>query len=113
MGDPWYTQRTFYCIQCGFKEDRTLKSFDVKDPCPKCDYTLQIMALPRLTLMRTSVQNPEWNPGLGQVVNSRQHREEIVKQKGLIELGNETPDTLHKESVVKRQLEKEKEWNDL
>lgn len=50
----------------------------------------------RIHLIGTAVQNPEYNPGLGCVVNNKQHRAELCKQKGLEEIGTESPAKLHK-----------------
>lgn len=59
------------------------------------------------------MQSAEFNHGLGCVIHSKREREEIAKQKGLIEVGNESTDTLYRESVVKREIEKQKEWDNL
>jgi hypothetical protein len=42
------------------------------------------------------VENREYNPALGCVVNNSKHRAEIAKRRGLIEVGNEKPESLQK-----------------
>ena len=59
------------------------------------------------------VENAEYNPAFGQVVKNKNHRNELAKQRGLIEIGNEKPSTLHKHAEntklenAKRRWEKE------
>lgn len=36
-------------------------------------------------------------PSLGGVIKSKKHRKEVMKRKGLIEVGNERPATVHSE----------------
>lgn len=50
----------------------------------------------RVHFVGTSVQHPEYNPGLGCVVNNKQHRAEIARQKGLEEVGNTSVESIHK-----------------
>lgn len=51
----------------------------------------------------------EWNPGLGEHVHSEKHKKQIMKEKGLVEIGNEQVDKFI-ESPEKRQ---EREWKDV
>jgi hypothetical protein len=93
---------------------KSVKDFDVKHGCPQCEHKeTEIVISPKIHHIGAKVQNAEFNPGLGCVVKNKQEREEIAKRKGLIEVGNERPDTLYKESVVKREIEKQKEWDNL
>lgn len=55
--------------------------------------------------------NAEYNPGLGQVVKNRKHREQIAKQKGFIEVGNEDPVKLDREFERDRELEIDASWD--
>lgn len=106
----------YKCVECGHSFDvvKPVKDFDLKHSCPQCEHTeTQIVISSKIHHIGARVQNAEFNPGLGCVVKNKQEREEIAKQKGLIEVGNERPDTLYKESVVKREKEKEKEWANL
>lgn len=38
---------------------------------------------------------PEYYASLGQVVKNKHHRSELIKQKGLIEIGSENPNKMH------------------
>lgn len=46
---------------------------------------------PKIYLAGTKVEDAHYHHGLGQVVKSTQHAREIAKSKGLIEVGNESP----------------------
>jgi putative FmdB family regulatory protein len=104
----------YKCARCGENHDivKSIKLASQEEICPRCEITLdRVWVAPQI--IGAKVENAEYNVGLGCVTKSKRHREEIAKSRGLIEVGNETPDTLHKESVVKRQVEREKEWDKL
>ncbi len=93
---------------------KPVKDFDLKHECSECgceETTVVISS--KIHHIGAKVQSSEFNHGLGCVVHSKKEREEIAKQRGLIEVGNEKPNTLHQESVVKREIEKQKEWDAL
>jgi putative FmdB family regulatory protein len=106
----------YLCEKCslGFDVSKTVKELERQEPCPACgDTNTKRLFSPRIYFNGASVQSAEYNPGLGCVVKSKQHRAELAKQKGLIEVGSETTKTLHRESVVRREQEREKEWEKL
>ena len=102
----------YLCEKCD-KEHTIIKSmYDSArvEQCPDCQVQLlRVYTAPHI--VGASVQEAEYNPGLGMVVKNKRHREEVARQRGLIEVGNETPKTLHRESVIKREQEREKEWD--
>ena len=65
------------------------------EKCIKCDVvadkTVTLFAAP--TMVRE-----EYSPAFGTVVKSKRHREQLAKEKGMIEVGNESPETLKKEA---------------
>jgi putative FmdB family regulatory protein len=108
---PTYVYR---CTACAKKHEivKSIKIASQEEVCPDCSITMD-RVYTTFQIIGASVQNAEFNPGLGCVTKSSNDRKEIAKRKGLIEVGNETPDTLYKETVVKREKEREKEWNNL
>jgi putative FmdB family regulatory protein len=104
----------YKCPGCGLKLEfvRSIKNSDPVEPCPECGEELVYIFTPP-QVIGAAVQNAEYNPGLGCVTRNSQHRKEIAKHRGLIETGSETPDVLHRESVVKREKEREKEWDNV
>lgn len=106
----------YQCADCGHRFDvvKPVKDFDLKHSCSMCECEeTHVVISSKIYHIGAKVQDAEFNHGLGCVVKSKNEREEIAKQKGLIEVGNESPDTLFKESVVKREIEKQKEWDNL
>jgi len=106
----------YKCDECGHRFDvvKPIKDFDLKHTCSECDCEdTSIVISSKIHHIGAKVQNAEFNPGLGCVTKSKQDRQEIAKQRGLIEVGNEKPDTLHQESVIKREIQKQKEWDAL
>ena len=89
-----------------------MKDATREEICTECSITLN-KVYTTFQILGTRVENAEFNPGLGCVTKSARHRKEIAKQKGLVEIGTESTDTIHKETVVKREKEREKEWNNL
>jgi hypothetical protein len=63
--------------------------------------------------IRTAVQHAEYNPAFGRVVRHRQHREELAKRHGMVEVGNETPETLHKVHDQAREEKARKAWENV
>lgn len=54
----------------------------------------------------------EFNPGLGQWTKSRKHTAQIAKAKGLVEVGNEKPETIHKHFDTQRAAAREQSWKE-
>jgi putative FmdB family regulatory protein len=108
---PTYVYR---CISCGVTSEivKSIKLASQEEICDKCQVTLDKVYTP-FQILGARVENAEFNPGLGCVVKNSKHRKEIADRKGLVEVGNETPDTLYKETVVKKEKQREREWNDL
>ncbi len=105
----------YKCQDCGHRFDvvKPVKDFDLKHACSECDGETHVVISSKIHHIGAKVQNAEFNQGLGCVVHSKREREEIAKQKGLIEVGNESPDTLFKESVKKHEQDKQREWDNL
>lgn len=82
----------WFCQKCD-KEFETMQSiveYDGKTSCPTCknEVTERILSS-RVHFIGTKVEDREYNPGLGQVVKNKKHREEIAKRMGLVEVGND------------------------
>lgn len=104
----------YRCYQC-------IRAFDVVKPaaqmaneeyCPLCKAVGERQFVPsRLYLNGTAVQHAEYNPGLGCIVKDKAHRKEICKIKGVEEIGNEKPDSLHKHFDQKREDLRNERWD--
>ena len=81
---------------------KPVKDFDREERCLECGAVAErVLCAPR-AFINAAVEHAEWNPGLGQVVKNRAHRAEICKQKGLIEVGTETPDSMERHQQHER-----------
>lgn len=88
---------------------------DVNEFCPNCAAPAERKFVPsRVHFTGTKVQHAEYNPGLGAVVKDAQHRAELAKRKGLVEVGNDfkTGDAMQKQFDTERAVKREKAWED-
>lgn len=77
-----------------YDEIVSIKEYTGKDPCPKCGVVGSRIISSKIHFIGASVESPEYNPGLGCVVKNKKDREEICKQRGLVEIGNEKKSAL-------------------
>ena len=64
-------------------------------------------------LLYTAVEDAEYNPGLGCVVKNRKHREQICRDRGLIEVGNDDPNRHHARLEKERDQRSQRRWAEL
>lgn len=89
----------FFCQKCDkvFETIESIKEYDGDGECPVCkNVSTQRILSANIQFIGTKVESPEYNPAFGQVVKNKRHRQELAKEKGLIEIGNEKPETVHK-----------------
>lgn len=62
----------------------------------------------------TAVQEAEYNPGLGCIVKNNYHKDEIMKKKSLVEVGNDfgSGEKQQKHFDKKKEEELESKWKD-
>jgi len=66
---------------------------DVVEFCPKCDEEAIRIRFPKRTYLNgTKVTHAEYNPGLGCVVKNKRHKEDLCKERNLVEVGNDYGD---------------------
>lgn len=89
----------YNCPKCAHSFDVVKSHTESSTPetCQKCN-TLAIkeFAPRRVYFTGEKTIDAEYNPGLGCVVKSAQHRKEVAKALGVEEIGNECPDKVHK-----------------
>jgi hypothetical protein len=86
-----------YKCDCGFykEEIKPVSQHTSVISCTACPSTMyQVYSIAKPTVDKMEA---EYYPSLGTVVKSKRHRAELMKAKGLIEVGNEKPQTVHKE----------------
>lgn len=105
----------YSCQHCQavFDVVKPARDFERAENCPGCNELAKRDFAPmNLHLVHTKVQEKEYNPGLGCITNSRQHRAEICKQKGLEEVGTEPVEKLHEHHEKVRHEKWERGWAD-
>lgn len=106
----------YHCPGCSraFDVVKSYKDMEREEHCPECEVVSIRKFVPsRIHLMHTSVQNAEFNPGLGCVTNSREHVKEICKERGLEEVGSEPVANIHKHYDQRREEKIEKIYEDV
>ena len=110
---PIYEYRCQAC-EAPFDIACPISDIDNRVECPKCAV---INGKAQRQLTRTSfygaaVEDSSWDPGLGMVVKSNKHRRDEAKARGLIEIGNEKPEVVHKYFDQKREEIRNDRWTE-
>ena len=104
-----------YECDCGHEFETWLKISEletVEVTCEKCHTVLtgnhRKIGLGQ-TFLGEKVEDSVYDSALGCVVKGNKHRQAIAKSRGLVEIGNEKPETVHKhfESVRKEREAKQ------
>lgn len=105
----------YQCEHCSIQYDvfKSIKEYDGKDKCPSCNKQGYRILSSSIHFLNEKVENAEYNPGLGMVVKNKKHREEICKQKDLVEIGNENPDKIHNKLEKEREEKRLRSWDEL
>lgn len=104
------------CSECGHKFEvvKPVRDFDEPAPCPECDSVETLHQISAVSHSGAKVKDAYYDSGLGTVVKSDKDRKEHMKIKDFIEVGTEpSKEAFHKNTVVRRQIERDKEWGDL
>lgn len=104
--------------ECKFSEVRGIKSYsnDSSAICPSCDHKCgsddREFEGMRTQFIGTKVTSPEYNPGLGCVVKNKFHKEDLMKSKGVFEVGNDfgTGEKQQKHFETRKAEEIEANW---
>jgi len=108
----------FYPYECPegheFEIVKTISQIDRVEECPECglscDKSRRRLA-PGFFLGADDWNTAHYSNALGQVVNSRKHAAQVAKSKGLIEVGNEKPEKIHRHYKAQRDKAREDRWN--
>lgn len=103
----------YSCPKCAaiFDVVKSVHEMDRVERCEKCDSVSIRNFIPRIAhFIGTKVEHPEYNPGLGCIVRNKDHRKELCKLKGVQEIGNESPEKLHKYYDKAREEKREQAW---
>lgn len=104
----------YTCPSCSktFDVIKRVSEYDKEEKCVCGSIAKRSFAPQRIHLYGTAVVEQEYNPGLGCIVKNKAHKKEILKAKGLEEIGNEKPETIHKHYEKVREEKREKAWQE-
>lgn len=91
-----------YSCNCGCDFDVTARMSEIDKTevkCPSCDIMLSSKnrnISKSGSFYAASVEDAEFCNALGCVVKNKKHRKQIAKQRGLVEIGNESTETIRK-----------------
>ena len=104
----------------GYKCDKCEKEFDVtkhhskyKDPeyCPSCNE--EARRLFGRTELSVDKMQPEYYHAFNEVVRNRQHRKELIKKHGMVEIGSEKPKNMHAHFEKTREERHKRSWGEV
>jgi putative FmdB family regulatory protein len=108
----------YECVKCKAEFDviKSVRDIENNEFCPDCGAPGERQFVPhKVFFSGTAVQNAEYNPALGMVTRNKEHRAEICKQRGLVEIGNDykSPESLHKELETNRADKRKRSWDEV
>lgn len=103
----------YECASCKheFEVTKSVRFIDDIESCPICFFPNNKSSRKLAKsgfFYGASVDEAVYNPGLGMVIKNRKHKAEVLRQKGLVEIGNENIDKIHSSF----EKEREKKFND-
>lgn len=97
----------YECEECNIKRDviKPVREYNTPEKCFECGKGMRKL----ISISRPIVDSmqPEYYHSLGTVVKSKRHRRELMKARGLVEVGSEKPNTVH--SSMDKQLASRKQ----
>lgn len=87
-----------------FEIIKSVRDIDLEEKCPTCSLVaMRTIAKRQSFAGATDWDTRHYSPALGRVVKSNAEARKIAKERGLIEIGNEDPDKMHKTFAAERE----------
>lgn len=90
----------YYCSQCDIETEviKPLADIDMIEHC-ECGHAMARKISEKISFKNEKVSENQtfYHPALGRMVNSNAHAQKIAKEKGFVEVGNDTQDCLQPE----------------
>lgn len=107
----------YACPSCatGFDVIKSMSQLDRDEECPACKRVCasKDRQMPRVNFSGAGDWNTQgFHPALGCYTSSNKHARDIAKRRGLIEVGNEKPEAIHKACEKQRAETREQRWKD-
>lgn len=105
---------SYECLKCDveFEVIKSISEYNSPEHCQTCGNIAKKLVSSGIFFTGTKIEDAEYNPGLGVITKSKKHRDELAKRKNLIEIGTETPETIHKHHDKAREDKRKKSWDD-
>jgi putative FmdB family regulatory protein len=106
----------WFCDKCELEAEtvESIKTYTGDWTCTQCgNKGRRLYKHCKFHFTGTKIEDAEFNPGLGRVTKSKRHREELSKQLGAIEIGNERPESIHKHFDSSREEKIKKSWDEV
>lgn len=106
----------YYCKKCDleFEVINSMKDYNPKEKCQACGEPAErIFKYCKFHFTGTKIEDAEFNVGLGQITKSKRHRDELAKKLGVVEVGNEKPESIHKHFDSEREKKIKKSWDEV
>jgi putative FmdB family regulatory protein len=111
-------QYDWLCEKCDleFETIERISEYSGHKSCTQCgNHCIRLFSKVRIHLTGTAVEDAQFNVGLGKVTKSKAHREELAKQLGVVEIGNDfqKPESVHKHFDSAREEKLKKAWDEV
>lgn len=96
----------YKCPSCSnqFEIVKSYKEIDKEETCPKCSSVSNRIIVPGVSFYgEKDWDNQQWCSALGCYVKSNKHRRQIAKERGLVEVGNESLEKVEKAYAKERE----------
>ncbi len=103
----------YLCDRCNLAKDviRPVSEYNATENCTACNNPMRkIFSKTQLYGLNDKA---EYNYSLGMVVKNKQHMKQIAKERGLIEVGTESPETIKKYAQKTKEERYNKSWGEV
>jgi putative FmdB family regulatory protein len=105
----------YECDEClnEFEVAKRVSQIDDEEECPKCESfeTRRTIAKQQSFYGADQWDCMAYDPAFGQVVKDNNHRKRLARERGLVEVGTESPDKMHKHYEAQREKEIADRWD--
>lgn len=104
----------YHCKDCehDFDVAKSVADIDQTELC-QCGSNNTVRNIALVSIEKSSAIQPYYEPALGCMINSKSHKQRILKDRGLEEVGNTSPDTLYKNIEQEREKRVAASWDKL
>lgn len=108
-----------YPYECGackhiFEVIKSVRDIDLEESCPQCGViSIRTIARSQAFYGANDWDTRHYNPALGMVVRSNKEAEKIAREKGMVEVGTESLEKIHKKFDSEREKRISTRYDDI